>query len=150
MENWCLFKIADKSEIGIIISSKEMIWKDVWHVKIHLIESKINPNKIRPYIDYLFAVITCYGSRGLPTSGFTRCYIDLKTLISFLHTSKAMSWRRIFSSINEQSIGDKFLYYIKKYTCCKLINTHKQCWLIMNQNHLIFFAQNMSQWHNNN
>ena len=29
MENSCPFKIADESEIGTIISSKEMVWKDV-------------------------------------------------------------------------------------------------------------------------
>ena len=31
MENPCPFKIADKSEIGTIISSKEIVWKDVPH-----------------------------------------------------------------------------------------------------------------------
>ena len=116
MENVCPFNIADESEIGAIISWKEMIWKDVWHVKAHLIKSKINPNNIRPDIDYLFAFITCYVNTGLPISGLTRCSIDLKTLILFLHTSKVISNRIIFSSINEESIIDKFFYYIKKYT----------------------------------
>ena len=65
-----------------------MIWKDVRHVKVHWIKSKINPNNICPDIDYLFVVIKCYGDTNLPISGFTRCSIDLKTLTSFLHTSK--------------------------------------------------------------
>ena len=62
MEDSYPFKIEDELEIGTIIASKEMVWKDVGYVKVHLIKSKINPNTIRPNIDYLFAIITYYGN----------------------------------------------------------------------------------------
>ena len=68
MKNSCPYKIADESEIGNIIVSREMIRKDVWYVKVHLIKSKINPNNLRPDVDYLFAIITCNGNTGLPIS----------------------------------------------------------------------------------
>ena len=120
MENLCPFKIADESEIGTIISSKEMVWKDVGHVNVHLIKSKIFSNNICPDIDYLFAIITCYGNTALPISDFTPCSIDFKKLIFFFHTSKVMSNRRIFSSINEESIVDKFfinIFFILQKLC---------------------------------
>ena len=84
------FKIADKSEIGTFIASKESVWKDVHHVKVHLIKSKINRNNICLHIDYRFAIITCCGNTGLPKSGFNLCSIDLKMSI-FFYTSKVMS-----------------------------------------------------------
>ena len=87
MENSCPFTIAHESEIGTIISSQEIIWKDIRHVKVHLIKSKINPNNILPDIDCLSTIVTCHGNIGLPISDFARCSIDFKTLLSFLHTS---------------------------------------------------------------
>ena len=48
MVNSCPFKIAEENEFGAIIQSDKMIWKNVCHVKIHLIKSKINPNNKRP------------------------------------------------------------------------------------------------------
>ena len=142
MENSCPFKIAEESEVGTIISSKEMIWKDVRHVKVHLIKFKYNPNNMLPDINYLIAIITCYGSTDLPISGFTRCTIGLKTLISFLHDAKVMCDRRIFSSINEESIGDKFFHEIKNF---QQINQYTQPMLPNNQSQsLSFFSQNMT------
>ena len=66
------FKKEDESEIGTIIVSKETIWKDVRHGKVHLIKLKMNPNNIRPDIHYLFAIVPCYDSIGLLISGFNR------------------------------------------------------------------------------
>ena len=56
MENSCPFKIVDENEIGTIIQSDKMIWKNVRHIKIHLIISKINPNNKHPHKKYLFAI----------------------------------------------------------------------------------------------
>ena len=65
----CPFKIAEENEIGTIIQPDIMIWKNVCHAKIHLIKSKINPNKKRPDKNYLFAIITCYKATGLAMLG---------------------------------------------------------------------------------
>ena len=93
VKNSCLFKIIDKSEIGTIIVWNKMICKDVHHVKIHLNKLKINLHIMLPDIEYFFAIIRCYSKTGLPISSFTQYSIELKTLISLLHTLKII-WNR--------------------------------------------------------
>ena len=104
----CPFTIAEENEIGTIIQSDKIIWKNVRHVKIHLIKSKINPNNKRPGKNYLVAIVTCYGVTRLAIPGFVHSSIELNCLTSFLHSSKLMINCKVFSSINEESIGDFF------------------------------------------
>ena len=68
--------------------SFNLIWKNVRRVKIHLIESKINPNNKSPDTNYLFAIVTCHGVTGLALPGFICCSIELNCLTSFFHSSK--------------------------------------------------------------
>ena len=107
MENSCPFKKAEKNELGTIIQSDKMIWRNVRHVKINLIKSKINPNNKLPDNNYQFAIVTCYGVTGLAIPGFIHCSIELNCLTYFLHSSKSMTNCKVFSSIDEESIGEK-------------------------------------------
>ena len=83
-----------------------MIWKNVRHVKIHLIKTKINPNNKRLDKNDLFAIVNCYGITGFATPGFICCSIELNCSTSFLHSSKLMTNHKVFSSIDEESIGE--------------------------------------------
>ena len=112
MENSCPFKIAEEIEISTIIQSDKMIWRNVSHLKIHLIKSKINPNNKRPDKNYLFAIVTCHGVTGLAIPSSICCSIELNCLTSFLHSSKLMTNGKVFSSIDEESIGEKNLCLI--------------------------------------
>ena len=135
-ENSCPFKIAEDSEIGIIIHSDKFIWKNVRHVKIHLDKSKINPNNKVPDKNYLFAIVTCYGITRLAIPGFICCSIDLNYLISFLHSSKLMTNHIVFSSIDKESIKDKFFMVDNK--------------TIQHSFFQVFLTQNMSQYSQSN
>ena len=77
MENSCPLKIEEQNEIGTIIHSNKMIWINVCHVKIHLMKSRINPNKKRSEKKYLFAIVTCYGITGLAILVFIRFFIRI-------------------------------------------------------------------------
>ena len=111
MENSCLFKIVEENEIGTIIQSDKMIWENVRRVKNHLIKSKINSNNKRPDKKYLYAIVTDYGMTRLAIPGFICCSNELNCLTFFLHSSKLMTNRKVFSSFDEESKGDKHFMF---------------------------------------
>ena len=98
MKNSCPFKIVEENEIGTIIQSDKMIWKNVCHVKVHLVKSKINLNNKRPDKNYLFTVFSCYGVTETAIPGFIHCSSELNCLTSLLHSSKLMTNRKVISS----------------------------------------------------
>ena len=98
---------------------------------IKSIKSKINPNNKRPDKKYLFAIFTRYGVTGLAIPGFICCSIELNSLTSFLHLSKLMTNRKVISSIDEESIVEKF-FMLDNST--------------MHHSFYDFLTQNMSQY----
>ena len=113
-----------------------MIWKNIGHVKIHLNKSKINRSNKRSDKKCLFAIVTCYGVTGSAIPSFIRCSIELNCLTSFLHSSKLMTNCKVFSSINEESIGEKNF----------MINNNTMQHSLFQD----FLTQNMSQYSQSN
>ena len=93
------FCIASQQDTGKIIS--KMTWNDVRHILIHMIKSKINNWQTRPTIAEIFLEVTCIGECGEAIIGFSRCYIELKEVITFIHVNKSTQNRYFFTIINE-------------------------------------------------
>lgn len=107
LENSCPFCVGDMSDVGSIINLME--WKDVRHIKIHVVKSRVNPMNQRPPSSSMYSKISCYGIVGQPINGFSPCYVNLDQIISYIHQHKKEKTRKFFSSIKEESIGPNFL-----------------------------------------